>query len=170
MNAIVQLAPELITVAREAYSDELFEELLPLAQRCWDEGTFEKGMSCAGAVDRQIAIEPDRDVYRQLDSLGRFVMVTLRAAGTLIGYAEGFLYPSPHHKRILCCNVDSAYVEVAYRGHTLALMWRFEAELRALGVHMVGWQVHANGHIHKLLKTRGYSADDLIMEKRLCAL
>ena len=47
---------------------------------------------------------------------------------------------------------------------------RFEKEMAARGSIIIGWPTHPDGPVYELLKARGYVADDIVMEKRLCVL
>jgi hypothetical protein len=154
-------------IDREAFSVELFNELLPLARKCWQESSALKADSCVFAGERDLVIEPDLENYQKIsDSL---IIVTLRDEGKLVGYLVGFLYRSPHHKKILCGNGDSIYVEPAYRSYAVVLTERFEKESQAAGAQIIGWPTHPDGPVYRLLKARGYTVDDVVMEKRLCA-
>jgi hypothetical protein len=160
-----------MNIAVEPFSVELFDELIPLAQKCWDEGTKDKGVSCAYHGERDYQIEPDRDRYQELDKSGALIIVTLRNDRKLVGYCTGILYRALHHKHILCGNADSLYVEPEHRTYmVIRLIDRFEDELKARGVQIIGWPTHERGPIFKLLQVRGYVGDDIVMEKRLkCA-
>lgn len=153
-------------ICKEAFSADLFCEILPLAQKCWEENTKIKAESCAFYGERDFSVEPDIEAYqRQAASL---VIITLRDSTRLVGYIVGLLYRSPHHKRILCGNVDSIYVEPDCRSYTVVMMERFEKEMCAMGAQIIGWPTSLKSPIYGLLKARGYAGDDTIMEKRLC--
>jgi hypothetical protein len=146
---------------------ELFNEMLPLAQKCWDESTALKVESCSYG-DRDFKIEPDAEAYKRLSDQGHFVFVSLRDEGKLKGYVVGFVYNALHHKNTLCGAGDSIYIDPDYRSHTWALAKRFEEEITSLGARILGWPVHPNGPVYEILKSKGYSADDVVMEKLLC--
>jgi GNAT superfamily N-acetyltransferase len=153
-------------IERESFSQELFDEVMPLAQKCWEESTAFKAESCAFYGEREFDIEPDFDTYQKQAQAGNLVIVTLRNE-SLLGYVIGFLYRSWHHRKIICANADTIYVEPDHRGHSVALMGRFEREVQGLGAQIIGWPTHANSPVYELLRARGYVCDDLIMEKRL---
>lgn len=160
----------MIEIKTEPFSRELFAEVLPLAQKCWDESTAFKGETCAAHGEREFKVEPDVDGYQRFSEQGWFVIITLRDEGALKGYAVGLLYQSMHHKKILCGFGDTIYLEPEYRSHTWAVAKRFEKEMEKLGVWIIGWPVHLNGPVYNVLKAKGYSGDDIVMEKRICAL
>lgn len=156
-------------IDKETLTRELFTEILPLAQKAWNEGTRVKGKSCAYYGERDFDIEPDVDAYLRLAEAGLLIVITLRDHGVLKGYVAGFLYRSLHHKQIPCGMGDSIYVERAYRPHVDALADRFEKEFMKLGAKIIGWPIHIKGSVYKVLESRGYVGDDIVMEKRLCA-
>ena len=160
----------MIVIEKEVFNAELAAEVLPLARKCWAESSDFKGESCAYFGDRDFLIEPDTNAYQKLENEGALVLVTLRDGKELKGYVIGFLYNAMHHKGIRCGIGDSIYIEPAYRTHTWAVAKRFETEIAAIGAKILGWPVHFKGPVYKILKAKGYVGDDIVMEKRLCAL
>lgn len=157
----------MINIAREGFSDETFDEVMPLAQKCWDESTTFKGETCAYHGDRDFKIEPSKEGYQQLEKNGCLVLITLRDDGVLKGYIVGFTYYSLHHGKILCGIGDTMYIEPECRFYTRSMAKRFEKEMRAMGAQIIGWPVHINGPVYEVLKVLGYVGDDIVMEKRL---
>jgi len=157
-----------ITIEKEPFSLDVSAEILPLAQACWNESTLIKKETCAYYGERDFAVEPDTEGYERLSNQGLVVLVTLRDDKALKGYIVGFIYRSLHHKKILCGIGDSIYIEPDYRAYTAVVAEKFEREMKALNVEIIGWPVHIDGPIYEVLKTRGYVGDDIVMEKRLC--
>jgi hypothetical protein len=155
-----------VSIEREDFTDELYAELLPMAQACWDESTLIKKETCAYYGERSFAIQPDVERYKALAKAGRVVLMTLRSTAPK-GYIIGFLYRSPHHNKILCGAVDSIYIDPQYRSYTAVVCEKFEQTMKKLGVEIIGWTTHIDGPIFQVLKARGYVGDDVIMEKRL---
>jgi hypothetical protein len=158
----------MVSIQREAYNESLGQEFLPLAQKCWDEGTALKGENCSYHGHRDIAIDPDYLLYRQLADAGRLLLFTIRDAGILVGYAVSYVFASPHHRKLLVANGDSIYVERGYRAYTPALIEMLLKELKSLGVTNMGWAVSQNGPVYELLCKLGFVADEIIMEKLIC--
>lgn len=156
-----------INIEREPFSLDLYKEILPLAQKCWEENTKVKAESCAFYGERDFAVEPDVDTYKRLADEGSMLIVTLRDE-RLEGYIIGFLYRSWHHKKLLCGNVDSIYVEPRYRSYTLVMTERLEKEMRKAGAVIIGWPAHPASPVYDLLTALGYVGDDVVMEKKLC--
>ena len=154
-------------IEREPFSEELFTELIPLAQKCWKESTQIKAETCAFYGERDFVIEPDQETYQKLSNEGRLIIITARDE-RLVGYVIGFLYQSWHHKNLLCGNVDSIYVEPDYRTYTVVLTDQLEKAMRQAQAAIIGWPTHPDGKVYELLKALGYVGDDVVMEKRLC--
>jgi len=158
-----------IAIEKEPFSEELFAQMLPLAQKCWHESTTAKGVSCAFYGERDFDIVPDLEKFLELHRTGALVVITVRDAGVMVGYVEGFIYRSLHHRDIVGGIGDVMYIEPPYRGCAAVLVERFEKEMTALGAAIIGWPTTPNGPVHQLLQARGFVGDDIVMEKRLCA-
>ena len=159
-----------MTIAPEKFTYELFVELLPLAQKCWRECTDSKGENCAFYGEREFDIEPHYEQYQRMANEGVLSFVAMREEARLVGYVIGFAYVCLHHKHVIGGIGDNIYVEPAYRERTGELVDKFVSELRALKAEIIGWPVIPGGYVHKVLKSRGFVRDDVVMEKRLCVL
>lgn len=157
----------MIKIDKEKFSIELYAEILPLAQKCWNECSITKAETCAYHGDRDFVIEPNVERYQAIAAQDSLILMTLREEGVLKGYVIGVLYWSLHHKSVLCAGVDSVYVEPEFRSYSPVLAEKLEKELKNLGVEIIGWPVTADSPVHELLKVMGYIADDIVMEKRL---
>lgn len=157
-----------VTINKEPFSLDVFNEILPLAQKCWEESTIAKAESCAFYGEREFTIEPDFECYQIFADNGRLVLITLRDEEALKGYVVGLVYRCMHHRKITGGLGDTMYVEPEYRAYTAVMAERFEKEMQSLGVGIIGWPVHPDGPIHDVLKACGYVGDDIVMEKRLC--
>jgi hypothetical protein len=158
-----------VAIDIEPFNDALLAEIMPLAQKCWNESTTVKGESCAFYGERDFDIEPCVELYQNLHDNGAMVIVTLRDDGVLRGYVEGFVYRSLHHGKVKGGIGDSVYIEPNYRVYAGVLTKRFEDEMQARGVGIIGWPTQLNGPVYGVLKAMGYTGDDIVMEKRLCA-
>lgn len=157
----------MIKIAPEPFTASLAAEILPLAQKCWEESTLVKKDTCAYYGDRDFDVEPDVEGYQRLADLGLVVVVGLRDNGTLRGYVLGMTYRSLHHKQILCGIGDTIYIDPHYRSYTAVVADQFEKAMKALDVQIIGWPTHIDGPTYQVLKNRGYVGDDIVMEKRL---
>lgn len=154
-------------ISVEKFTADLFAEILPLAQKCWNECSVIKGETCAYHGQRDFAIDPNVEKFDEMAKNGALIVVTLRD-GELKGYIVGVLYHSLHLKKVLCAGVDNIYIEPEFRTYSPVMVKRFEDEAKQAGVEIIGWPVSAGTPIHELLKAVGYVADDVVMEKRLC--
>src|SRR5882757_7892859 len=152
-------------IEKEDFCHDLYQEVLPLGRKCWEESTLDKGADCGYHGERDFQIEPDFEVYERVASNGSMVLLTLRDNGALKGYVVGFTYRSWHHKDILCANVDSIYVEPSHRAYTAVIAEKLEKEFRLMGVQIIGWPTRINGPVYDFLMARGYVGDDIVMEK-----
>jgi hypothetical protein len=155
----------MVNINSEPFSLDLFNEIMPLAQKCWDESTDIKGKSCAFYGQRGFVVMPDYEKYESLSS--GMKIITLRDDGRLVGYVVGFLYSSMHYKGILCGFGDSMFVEPEYRSHCIQMVERFESEVASGGAKIIGWPVTKHSYVYNALKAQSFVADDVIMEK-LC--
>ncbi len=159
MNPVVSIEP---------FGRALFEELLPLAQKCWQESTRIKGPSCAYYGDRDFTIEPDFDCYMRLSEAKNLIVVTVRDDSKLVGFMAGFMHTALHHKHIRCAIGDTIYIEPEFRSLTPIVAEKFESEMNSRGVQIISWPTHEGGPVYEFLKAMGYVGDDIVMEKRLC--
>lgn len=154
-------------IEKEPYSPALHAEIMPLAQKCWQESTIIKADSCAFYGERDFDIEPFIEAYEGLNSKGVLVVITLRVDGALEGFIEGFSYRAMHHSKIVGGIADSIYIEPKYRSYTGVLIERFEGEMSKLGVGIIGWPTQKDGPVYNVLVAKGYVGDDIVMEKRI---
>lgn len=155
-------------IEEEILSKSLYEEILPLGRKCWAESTQIKGQNCSYYGDRDFEIEPDFETYEKISNADAMVLICVRDAGSLVGYAVAVLYKSWHHKSITCANVDSAYLEKEHRSYGPVLVDFLEKKLKSIGIQQIAWPTHIDGPLYKMLSAQGYVADDTIMEKRIC--
>lgn len=157
-----------ISIAIEQFTLELAAEITPLGQECWDECSEIKKDTCAYHGQRGLPIDPNNAQYLLLQANNCLIAMTLRdEAGVLRGYALLIVYYSLHLQKELCGNVDTFYVQPAYRRYMPRFMSSVEDTLRSCGVSIVGWPVTASGKLFEILKKRGYIADDVVMELKL---
>ena len=157
MNA--QLKPELI-VQRERYSEALCAELLPLLEDNWVRTESYIG---------ELKIDPDFGKYQKLDAMDLVTCVTARFGGVLVGYSIFFTNFSLHHKTVKTGHGDMIYVknEPGLGRAVFLLINESERILKEKGVIYMGWFVHKGSRIQRILESRGYVPDELVMEKKL---
>lgn len=157
-------------ISIERFTPELFAEILPLAQKGWDECSEIKKDTCAFHGQRGFVIEPDEAQYLLLQSSDSLICHTLRNdSDELRGYSLGILYRSLHHRTVICGNVDCFYIEPENRQYVRSFIDRIEDEFSKRSVTVIAWPTTASGTLYEMLKNIGYIADDVVMEKQICA-
>lgn len=151
----------------ETFTRELAAEILPLGQQSWDECSVIKKDTCAYHGQRGLEIDPDIEQYLYLAEQQSLLAMTLREEGVLQGYALVILYKSLHLKTEICANVDTFYVLPQKRLGMAHFMSKIEENLRERGVSIIAWPVTLTGNLYKILRRRGYIADDVVMELKL---
>lgn len=157
-----------VRIQVEPFTLALYQEMLPLGQKCWEESTILKAQTCAYYGERDFQIVPDVEQYQQFAAARALLIVTVRSGSQLVGYLEGFTYRSLHHKRILGAICDSIYIEPDYRSYAAVAIGKFETEMASQGATILGWPTTPNGQIYQILVALGFVGDDIVMEKRLC--
>ena len=165
------MADNRISIGIEPLTPELFDELMPMGQKLWDECSEIKKDTCSFHGERGLKIQPNKSAYLGLQEKGGLSAYVLRDfQGTAIGFSFCIFYNSLHHEVVPCANVDLFYIEPKYRASIKRLIRTMEEEFRSRGVVVVGWPISPMGKLFEILKTLGYAPDDVVMEKRICAL
>lgn len=160
-----------ISISIETLTPILFEELLPMGQKLWDECSEIKKDTCSFHGERGFKIQPNMTSYLGMQAANQLSVYVLRDCnGVAVGFSFCIFYNSLHHEIIPCVNVDLFYIEPPYRASIKRLIRTMEDEFRTRGVVVVGWPISPMGKLFEILKTLGYAPDDVVMEKRICAL
>lgn len=158
-------------IQREVLTEYLAAEIAPLGQKSWDECSEIKGETCSFHGERGFVIQPAWHRYFEMESADALLAMTLRDDdGALRGFALCIYYHSLHHAPVQCANVDTFYIEPEHRACIKRFVSAIESEFIARGVVVVGWPTTPSGKMFPILKLLGYAPDDVVMEKRLCAL
>lgn len=145
-------------IASEHYSEAFAKELLPLLRKNWQESP---------SYEPDLEVDPNFDVYRQLDEAGVLLCITLRDGVRLVGFVVYIVSPSVHHRSMMVGRGDVMYIEPPYRGQSKELLSTAEHLLRAHGVKRLGWAVTNGGSLYKLLRAIGFRDDEIVLEKNL---
>ncbi len=160
-----------LTISVETLTQELFDELMPMGQKLWDECSEIKKDTCSFHGERGLKIKPNRTAYLNMQNNGQLSAYVLRTEdGEAVGFSFCIFYNSLHHEVVPCVNVDLFYIEPKYRTSIKRLIREMEGGFRSRGVVVIGWPISPMGKLFEILKTLGYAPDDVIMEKRVCAL
>ena len=155
-------------IAIEPLTRELFGEMTPIGQECWDECSEIKQDTCAYHGQRGLQIDPDIEQYMFMAEHGSLIVMTLRSDdGVLHGSALMILYRSLHLKTELCGNVDAFFVQPDFRRCMPRFISAIEETFQERGVSIIGWPVTMAGKMFEILQRRGYIADDVVMELKL---
>jgi hypothetical protein len=162
---------ERLSINIEPLTSELFEELMPMGQKLWDECSEIKKDTCSFHGERGFKIQPSKSTYLGLQKAKVLTVYVLRdRQGVAVGFSFSIFYNSLHHEVVPCANVDLFYIEPKYRYTIKRLIRTMEEEFRSRNVVVVGWPISPMGKLFDILKTLGYAPDDVVMEKRICVL
>lgn len=158
-------------IAIEQLTSSLFDELMPMGQKLWDECSEIKKDTCSFHGERGLVIQPNKTAYLTFQEENRLSVFVMRdERNTAIGFSFCIFYNSLHHEIVPCANVDLFYIEPEHRYSIKRLINVMEHTFRQRGVVVVGWPISPMGKLFEILKTLGYMPDDVVMEKRICAL
>lgn len=99
------------------------------------------------ALDKaKTPLDPQYEVYLAREARGEVVAVTLREAGSIVGYFIGFVAPGLHYRRTLTYTMDIFWVRPDHRNRSggLKLMRCLMRELKRRGVQraFLGSKLH----------------------------
>ena len=127
---------EHLVTSVEKFSD-VIEEAKPLLARHWEEIALNKD---------SVPLDPDWQRYANLEATGQLSVVTVRAAGRMIGYCCMVVHPGLHYRSCLEARMDIFWIAPEYRGRMggVRLFRAVEAELKRRGVKRmyVGSKLH----------------------------
>lgn len=134
--------------AMEPMTDDLIAELKPLHRAHWEE---------TEAYRHGQVLDPAYDVFQALNQVGRFVVFTVRHAGTLVGNAMLHLYESAHTRQ-LEAKEDTLYVVPVHRVPRLAIRFIAYCErcLSAIGARAVTLTAKIGTRSERLFSMIGY--------------
>lgn len=142
----------------EKYSDAL-PELKRLIKDHWEEIAHYK----------DIPLDPDYDVYLQIEKSKMMRLYTIRLCSILVGYALFFIKANPHYKSSMQAVQDVLYLRPRYRRGGIG--YRFikwcDKQLAADGCQVVMHHVKAAHDFGPLLNRLGYELTDYVYARRL---
>ncbi len=134
------------------------EEAKPLLYKHWDEIAHYK----------DIALDPDYEVYQKLEKNGMLQIFTARdAEGKIEGYAVFVLMYNPHYKKSLIAKQDIIYIDKQRRGIGMFFIRWCDDKLKEMGVQVVCHHVKEKHNFGPALERIGYELQDLLYTKRL---
>lgn len=140
-------------------AQDVFDEIMPLAQKHWEEISHYK----------DIPLEPDKEMYFKIEDTGSLRVYTCRDDdNSLIGYAVFFLKHNLHYKSSFQAAQDLIFVHPDRRGCGRPFIKWIEETLKAEGVQIIYQHLKlATPHTIEFFKKIGYEPVDLIVAKRL---
>lgn len=115
---------------------------------------------------KQLALNPQYDMYKKLADTGILKMISVRDSGSLIGYILFMIVPDLHYGGNLCAE-DIYYLKPEYRGRMIgSRMFKvFEEEAKKLNIIkiLVSTKIHKDNS--KLLERLGFQAHEKLYVK-----
>ena len=146
-------------IARETYT-EVIGDVKPFLKEHWEELSLYS----------DIPLDPELEMYADLDRMGHLAAYTVRSDGKLVGYALYFVRKNPHYRNHIWALSDVVLVRKAYRqaGLGMALYDFIEADLKARGVHVIHtFTKTEHPELAMLLRARGHTEAELGFSLRL---
>lgn len=136
---------------------ETFDEAFPLIRRHYEEVAHFK----------DIPLEPDAELYQQLEDSGLTRVFTVRKNNILIGYSLFFVRPNPHYKSSHQAVQDVIFIDKEHRGIGKKFITWCDQQLQSEGVQVVYHHVKTQHNFGPVLERDGYELIDLVYGKRL---
>jgi len=107
-------------------------------------------------------------LYEKLGEMGAAYALTASENGVVIGYNAFLVNEHIHYPEIKTATQSGMYLYPAYRkGFTgINLVKKAEAELKAIGINKINYQIKTPGLI-KILKHLGYEQSAILLTKRI---
>lgn len=142
----------MLTAQAEELTAETLAEAKPLLPFHYDELSEHKA---AG-----IPLDPQYDLYLARAAAGQVLYVTLREAGTLVGYLVSFMAPGMHYKGCLTATGDIFFVYPTKRGleggKTLFSAWLKECKRRGIRLAQIGMKTRHAKYVRPILEELGF--------------
>lgn len=130
---------------------------MPLIKRHYDEIAHFK----------DIPLEPDVELYQQLEDTGLTRVFTVRKSNALIGYSLFFVRPNPHYRSSIQAVQDVIFIDKQHRGIGRKFIAWCDERLKYEGVQVAYHHVKNNHNFGPMLERDGYELIDLVYGKRL---
>ena len=116
-----------------------------------------------------IKLKPVWSRYLALEAEGKFITVTARIAGELVGYSGFFLDRHIHYEDLIVATNDVLFLRKDLRqGMTgIRLIKYSEGTMRDFGANKITWHIKYSNDIRPILHRMGYADEDVIVGKLL---
>jgi len=127
---------------------QCIEDVKTLVTEAWDEVEVYKD---------KMKLDPNYDLYLELEKLGVVHVVTVRDEGKLIGYYISLLMPNPHYQTHTFAINDLLFIHPDYRGGTTTYrMFKYAfKKLKEKGVSVITLNMKVKFPFKRLCKALG---------------
>lgn len=148
-----------MTTYQEENIKDLWPEIMPLLEEHFWEIS----------ANHDIPLNPNKEVYNQMQDVGAFKVYTARDDGELVGYAAYFVAPNMHYMDSFQANQDVLFLKSDRRkGMTGIRLIKFaDKKLAEYGCQMVYHHVKIKHNFGRVLEWLGYNKVEEIHSKRL---
>lgn len=150
------ITEEVLSFSQEKVKD-IWGEIIPLLTQHWEELEKYDG----------VPLEPDRNKYEFMDTVGAIRVYTAREEGKLIGYCVFFINKNLHSKNVIQALQDVLFVRSDRRGFGLKFIKWCDEQLKKEGVAVIHRMLKKAHDFGSLLERIGYEQVDLIYARRL---
>lgn len=149
----------MISFARELLC-EVVQEVQPLLLAHYAELTLHKDV---------VKLDPQWDYYALLEKMDRFVVITARDDGKLIGYNAFFVQQHMHYAGLKVAQNDVFWLVEEYRRGTTALRFlRYTEEaLKRMDVRKVVYHCKTSNNFAPILRRLGHAEEEVMVGKIL---
>lgn len=114
-------------------------------------------------------LEPQIDVYRELEERGKLLSLVLEHEGTIVGYSVNIISHNLHYGPLKVCQNDVIYVSTSWRseGGGRKLLEATEIEARRHDCKMILMHAKPDTRLDEVLPGYGYQVQDVIHSKVL---
>jgi len=114
-------------------------------------------------------LEPQIDVYRELEKSGKLLSLILEHEGTIVGYSVNIISHNLHYGPLKVCQNDVIFVSSSWRseGGGRKLLADTEICARQLGCKMILMHAKPDTRLDQILDGYGYSVQDIIYSRVL---
>lgn len=126
--------------------------------------TYEHWKEIAGYRDK-IALNPDWDKYREMDSIGIVLLMTARDNGAMVGYSIFMIFPLLHYRDHVAASNDVIYLRPQYRGIPGYKLVKFchESLVKIGGVSRITWHIKPVNDWSRILIKLGYKVEEQML-------
>ena len=114
-------------------------------------------------------LEPQTDVYRELEQRGKLLSLVLEHEGEIVGYSVNVISHNLHYGPLKVCQNDVIFVSSSWRseGGGRQLISATEIAARELGCKMLLLHAKPGTRLDEILPAYGYAVQDVIHSRVL---